>query len=824
MIRIIYLIACMVCLQHQLSAQLVSIPDDKFRAFLQNKYPGCFQGQQLDIQCPEVLAADSLVINVDRILDYDGLQYLVNLQNLNIEVESFGDIELNSENLPPNLIELLVLGIPLDPDIDPDYEPLFLTVNSPPSTLKRLTVSGRIDFESVFTIVDLQEGLSYIEAVEPVFITNFPSSLDTIITTPYFDMPPFPANLKVLELIGIGFFEDPLPSLPSTLKRLYIDNLLLENPLPPLPEGLLELIIIESDAVNASTIIPSTLNVFQINGSELTELPDLPNNLSILDVNLNELTQLPFLPAKLVTLRAQSNKLVKLPPLPASLRTLDVSRNPTLACLPPLPDSLQNLNFTGAQFICIPNTTVFINTTPNRPLCTDSSRICKESQPLLGGKVFLDVNKNGVFDGTDKPVRNAVIQLEGSDRYATTQSDGSYILLGNAGISNTFMTTYSNPYLEQIAPVSYTIIPSGGGLQGDTFNFAIRLQAVQDLELVIANSFARPGFATTAWVTVQNRGGLDVNNATLQFVKPTTWTLQETSPTISSTSGDTLIWTGLNLPVGSSQVFLIRTELPATATILGNPYTYWARILPIQNDQTPNNNVVRRIDTIRGAYDPNDKLVDQQTLSPAYTPDTELTYTIRFQNTGTDTAFKVVVTDTILSKLKPESIRVISASHAFEFELDEGGIAVFTFDDILLPDSNVNEPASHGYVMLALKPEAGLAMNDVIENEASIFFDFNEPIITNTAQTTIKVVSNISAYTSQSLLVFPNPVSDKVRVVWPFEQPVVLNVLDMSGRQVFSARYTQPFAEVDLGSMNKGMYIIQVATEESVAIAKVIVK
>lgn len=42
----------------------------------------------------------------------------------------------------------------------------------------------------------------------------------------------------------------------------------------------------------------------------------------------------------------------------------------------------------------------------------------------------------------------------------------------------------------------------------------------------------------------------------------------------------------------------------------------------------------------------------------------------------------------------------------------------------MLPDSNVNEAASHGFVNL-VSPKAGLAEGSVVKNKAEIYFDFN---------------------------------------------------------------------------------------------------
>ena len=49
----------------------------------------------------------------------------------------------------------------------------------------------------------------------------------------------------------------------------------------------------------------------------------------------------------------------------------------------------------------------------------------------------------------------------------------------------------------------------------------------------------------------------------------------------------------------------------------------------------------------------------------------------------------------------------------------------------MLPDSNVNEPASHGFVKFTVSQQPGNPMGTVINNQAAIYFDFNDPIFTN---------------------------------------------------------------------------------------------
>jgi hypothetical protein len=135
--------------------------------------------------------------------------------------------------------------------------------------------------------------------------------------------------------------------------------------------------------------------------------------------------------------------------------------------------------------------------------------------------------------------------------------------------------------------------------------------------------------------------------------------------------------------------------------------------------------------------DPNDKLAFPQGYGPEHFiwKEQELNYIIRFQNTGNDTAFKVVLMDTLSGYLDPSTIRIGASSHDNEFDMytNDAGQEVlrFTFEDILLPDSTTNEPASHGFVKLRISPVPDIPLGAVIQNRAAIYFDFNKPVITN---------------------------------------------------------------------------------------------
>jgi uncharacterized repeat protein (TIGR01451 family) len=154
--------------------------------------------------------------------------------------------------------------------------------------------------------------------------------------------------------------------------------------------------------------------------------------------------------------------------------------------------------------------------------------------------------------------------------------------------------------------------------------------------------------------------------------------------------------------------------------------------------------------------DPNDKTavptgVGDQHVIRANEP---IDYKIRFQNTGTDTAFRVVVVDTLSSLLDAHTLELGASSHPYRLNIYPGGILHFVFDPIVLPDSNVNEVASHGYLKFKIAQKPNLPDGTVIENQVAIYFDQNEPVFTNTAFHTIGypfTVIDALGYSAQTL-------------------------------------------------------------------------
>ena len=248
--------------------------------------------------------------------------------------------------------------------------------------------------------------------------------------------------------------------------------------------------------------------------------------------------------------------------------------------------------------------------------------------------------------------------------------------------------------------------------------------------------------------------------------------------------------------------------------------TGFANILSLGNG-LPSEAIVCRENV--GAYDPNDKngyplgYGEENNIAKG----TELDYAIRFQNTGTDTAFNVVVRDTISEALDLSTFKAGSSSHDYTVNIDSQRVVTFTFANIMLPDSNVSLLASQGVVNFTIDHSPELIEGDLITNEAAIYFDFNEPVITNVSRHQIEKGSlPVGIRTLQarevSLRVFPNPSSGLIQLDVPNNDVSyndVLTVTDLYGRQLAKTTYGQIGSGWDVTTLPAGYYLLVVHDE-----------
>ncbi len=229
-----------------------------------------------------------------------------------------------------------------------------------------------------------------------------------------------------------------------------------------------------------------------------------------------------------------------------------------------------------------------------------------------------------------------------------------------------------------------------------------------------------------------------------------------------------------------------------------------------------------------GSWDPNDK----QAFPAGYgeqhfiEANTDIEYKIRFQNTGTDTAFTVRIEDQLSPELEWQSITPGAASHTYRMSLHDDGLLEFHFDNIMLPDSNVNEPASHGFVKFRVKQQADLMDGTLIENTADIYFDFNEAVVTNTVEHTVGtdfllVRSQSPTLPGLRLQISPNPMQDRATFqLLGYElQEGGLQLYDQYGRLVVTHRMLDQQLTIQRGDLAAGLYFYQLYDKEQLLIS-----
>lgn len=199
-------------------------------------------------------------------------------------------------------------------------------------------------------------------------------------------------------------------------------------------------------------------------------------------------------------------------------------------------------------------------------------------------------------------------------------------------------------------------------------------------------------------------------------------------------------------------------------------------------------------------------------------PEDALTYTIRFQNTGQDTAINVRVLDSLSPLLDPSSLQMLSASHPNRFCIDGEGILNVFFPEIKLPDSASDPIGSRGYFKFRIAQQSGNLPGERIENTAFLHFDLQNPLHTNTTvQTLLEDVIGlveVEEYMTQEshLSVYPNPFSDQVRFQLDLQGPqnLELELYDLQGRQLerIEARRSMGLW-LSAGHLPPGLYVFR---------------
>lgn len=336
------------------------------------------------------------------------------------------------------------------------------------------------------------------------------------------------------------------------------------------------------------------------------------------------------------------------------------------------------------------------------------------------------------------------------------------------------------------------------------------------------------------WATlkIRNEGSIAAQNTKITLVLDTYFENIHASTNPSSANGN--VWTFIipELKPGKSAIINFQFKISCTASLGQEHCIYYL----IDNPQKcmgflPIGDSIWICDENVGAFDPNDKtaFVGGFSEDQFYSSDTLLQYLIRFQNTGTDTAFNIRIEDKLDYSLDWSTFLPIDASHPYSFNLDESGKLELFFKDIMLPDSNLNEALSHGYFLYSIQPKRNLQVGTHIHNTAGIYFDYNEAVLTNTALLRLKETTRVRDPQSNNkrvLVSTPNPAQNYTDVYIPHEwiyRQLTGSLISTDGRPLQIYQWTDSKLRIERKDHPTGLYYLLLRDEKgNTAYAKIV--
>ena len=408
--------------------------------------------------------------------------------------------------------------------------------------------------------------------------------------------------------------------------------------------------------------------------------------------------------------------------------------------------------WTGNIYIPCNSISFDYSTAPTLNACVQTQR------PQIAGEVFLDLNQNGVKDLGENGISNRSIKITSpiDTVYGVTRYDGSYFIqvpdTGTYRVELNGNHTFSNP-IQGYHRVHAS--QRGNCYAGNDFLETI-LNSQHDLSVQSSHVAARSGRMSYLRPFLQDINFQGVNAlCTLNLDRNHIYNGSNPNGQYDPIN-HRIIWQSQALL--SNAVFspIVMVNIPQQV-LVGTVLRYSVSASPTLNDLDISNNIIQCNQTITQAYDPNDVwlLPEEKGQIGDICPRTDslLTYRIRFQNTGNDSAVDIHIIDTLDANLDLSTFTALAWSHDMRYEINENRVLTVWFHNIMLPDSARDPIRSNGSFIYSVRPiyPNTYDPNFAIRNQAHIYFDFNPPVATNTSRHVLGSNNRVSISGNQQI-------------------------------------------------------------------------
>jgi len=457
----------------------------------------------------------------------------------------------------------------------------------------------------------------------------------------------------------------------------------------------------------------------------------------------------------------------------------------------------------------------------------------------ISGNVYIDNNANCVYDSGD--VGLAPFDFNVIETLSSPVGTLPYYLnsTGPAGFGYTIQQSWMTSYTVGLPPYYAFIFPYSPCYSGPTpitvlpdttINIPLLCSSSIDLQAGILSSGnvrLHRSFYINPYVS---NTGCDSTSGVLTFIKDSRVSYDSalsTNPAMT-VSGDTLTWnySGISNVTGGAywNSFLSSLYLTPDSTLtVGDTLCFRAYTgVPAADINAANNDYSVCLPVVY-SFDPNEKDVAPKGSGPEgfVSGSDTLTYTLHFQNTGTDMAYDIHVIDTLNSHINAASLRILGTSHNMTPKWLAPNIIEFDYNNIFLADSFTNEPASHGAVKFSVALNPGLPVGTQIKNTGYIYFDLNPAVVTNTTLNTIGAVTYVAPVAAhRDVKVYPNPATENITV--EHLEGGTLSIVNVNGIVVLEQNITSDKAIIDVSRLANGVYFLKAVNKDNTATTKFI--
>ena len=774
--RKIYLFLVSLVFGTCLNAQIIAIPDANFKAKLLSSATNNTVAMNMAGDYIKIDSNDNGEIEMSEIADIKKLTLVSGSISSLLAIENFTALQILLVN-GNNLTTLDVSGVPS-----------LIELACYNNSLTSINVSGLVNLEKLDCGGFFQNTSSY---------DNHMTTLDVSSLS----------NLKILKCTGNNIASLDVSGLIH-LEQLWCDN----NAMTSLNvQGATALEVIFCNQNELATLDVSNLPA-------LTNLYCYSNNLTSLNFEgTHELRLLYCYYNSITTLDLNNTQLMfgKLGPNP--LESLYIKNGITEINSSPLEFSFSGTSNT-LRYICCDEAQLNIIQSMlnnyNNPLCAVSTYctfLPGGNYGVVEGETRIDYDSNGC---TPDDMLAPSIKFLINGTYFVGSSSGQYSIPLEFDEYN-LEPILENPDYYNVSPnLRYVAFPEMTSPQ--TQNFCMTPNGTKpDLEIVIIPlEHARPGFDVRYRIYYHNKGNQLQSGAISLTFPDNVVDLIESLPT-ATVSVDQLSWTFSNLYPGESRIISLKMNLNSPQELPplngGELLTYQASLTSSMADITPVDNEFTLNQGIVNALDPNDKTcLEGNTLSPEDVGK-YVHYMIRFENTGTFAAENIVVKDIIdLNKFDITSLIPLDGSHDYVTRIKDNKVE-FIFENINLPFDDAN---NDGYVLFKIKTNPTLLLGDTFSNTASIYFDYNFPIVTEPAVTTIAVLKNKDFAFEDYFTIYPNPVDAVLQIQSKKDIAISsISIYNMLGQVVFVIPNAAQIKSVDVSRLKMGTYFIKISSD-----------